>query len=158
MNVTRLVALLLLAAASAACGGGQAEPTMTVEESSLINPEEPVHPPAEPGCPGDEIARPDLNAVLDAGPAPLLALVETRARKRDGRFVGFEIVSFNDDEPPACPALRAGDVLLSVNGMRIERPEHLFEVFQALRSATALELELIRDEQTTVLTYVIVDQ
>jgi type II secretory pathway component PulC len=156
--MSRSIALLLLGGVTATCGGGQPEPTLTVEESSLIGPEEPAPPPPEPACAGDRIARADLTAVLDAGPAPLLALVETRPRHRDGRFVGFEIVAFSDGEPPACPALRAGDVLVSVNGKRIERPEHYFEVFQELRGAAALELELIRGGRTTMLNYAIVDE
>lgn len=154
--MSRPIAATLVALAVAACGGDQPEPTLRVEESSLIGIDDPA-PPPEPACPGDAIARADLNAVLDAGPAPLLAAVETRARQRDGRFVGFEIVAFTRGEPPACPALRVGDVIAAVNGRAIERPEHLFEVFQALRGATAIEFELVRENARTTLRYVIVE-
>ena len=84
---------LSIGLALSACGGSQPETTTPVEESSLIDLDQGAtgEPAAEPGCPGNVIARADLDAVLDAGPAPLLALVETRPRHRSGRFVGFEI-------------------------------------------------------------------
>jgi type II secretory pathway component PulC len=151
-SATLLATLVLIG-----CGGAQPATTAPVEESSLaaIN-EAPTRAPA-PACPGDTISRADLTAVLDAGPAPLLAMVETRPRHRGGRFIGFEIVDFTGGEPPSCPALRTGDVLVSVNGRPIERPEHYFEVFQLLRSAAELKIEIVRGGKPTTLSYTIKD-
>ena len=142
-----------------ACGGGQAETTTPVEESSLLHLEQGATeaPAAEPGCPGDAITRADLKAVLDAGPAQLLALVETRPRHRSGRFAGFEIMAFTSGAPPSCPALELGDVVTRINGRVIERPEHYFEVFQALRTAGELKIEIIRAGEPITLKYAIED-
>lgn len=146
----------LIAVGLLGCGSAQPAATAPVEESSLADLGATSADTPAPACPGDVITRADLDAVLDAGPAALLALVETRPRHRAGRFVGFEIVRFTDTEP-ACPALRAGDLLVSVNGKPIERPEHLFELFQLLRGASELELQIERGDGPRTLRYAIAD-
>jgi type II secretory pathway component PulC len=54
--------------------------------------------------------------------------------------------------------VRPGDVVLSVNGRSIERPDAAHEVFQSLRSAPALVVRLVRDGKERTLTFEIADR
>jgi type II secretory pathway component PulC len=98
------------------------------------------------------IRRAELDEVLDAGPAALLARVRTEPFFRNGRFVGFRIIGFPGGAPEHLD-LRRGDVVVRVNGRSIERPEHYFDVFETLRRASKLRFELLRNGRQLELIY-----
>jgi type II secretory pathway component PulC len=102
------------------------------------------------------IRREDLLKVLSAGPAALLAQVVTEPVLNQGRFVGFRINGFPAGTPRGID-LKPGDVILLVNGKKIQRPENYFAVFQELRVAGELQVTLLRDDEEKVLYYPIVD-
>ena len=102
------------------------------------------------------IKRSDLNQVLDSGPAALLAEVFIDPVLDDGRFVGFRITQFVSDSPTTID-LRVGDVIVSVNGKTVERPENYFEIFQELKTAKSLSFELLRDGEEFNLLYPIIE-
>ena len=92
--------------------------------------------------------------MLEAGIPAFLSRVEMEPDAPDGRFVGFRIVSFfPDDARFRDGPVRAGDVVLAVNGLAIERPEHLFRVWQELRVASEISVDLLRAGQTTRISY-----
>lgn len=100
------------------------------------------------------LSRGELDAVLDAGIPAFLAKVETEPETADGRFVGFRIVSFfPGDARFAAGPVRVGDVVLAVNGLVIERPEHLFRVWQELRVASGLDIDILRGGRPERLSY-----
>jgi type II secretory pathway component PulC len=152
--ITRLTAIALLSYA-AGCGGATVEAPITETdlgtEIAELNAEPPAPAPATPAT----ISRADLDRFLAGGPAPVLALVVTEPYKEHGRFVGFQIKAFTQGEPTAID-LRPGDVILAINGRRIERPEHYFEVFEALKTAHQLRFDLRRDGEKQRLVYPIV--
>jgi len=151
--MTARTAILALAWLTASCGGAAVEGELTETDLGTALAEQSAEPPP-PARPGT-IARADLDEVLARGPAPLLALVVTEPYREQGRFVGFRILEFPQGEPTAID-LREGDVILDVNGRRIERPEHLFEIFEQLKTADRIVLRLKRDGRDETLTYPIV--
>jgi len=146
---------ILFAASLATLGCGSAGvATGQVTETPLGQSADTMPAPVQRVCTDSEftIGRAALDEILSAGPAGVLASVQTDSVVDDGRFVGFRIVSFRVEVDP-CLDLREEDVLTRVNGRVIERPEHYFEVFEALRSAKEIRFDLIRDGEPMTLTY-----
>jgi type II secretory pathway component PulC len=102
------------------------------------------------------LRRAEVDAVLDAGIPRFLSSVETAPAMAEGRFLGFRVLSFfpGDARFASGPILR-GDVVTAVNGLPIERPEHLFRVWQELRVASSLTVDVLRQGQTRRMTWVI---
>lgn len=156
--MTRLCSRLcvLTALFFGACGGAGAK-----IEAAPPAPREPaVVEAATPNprvgeVPG-AIVRKELDAVLAGGPGRLLGWVTTEPYRSNGRFVGFRIAMFVRGAPHKID-LRVGDVILAVNDRQIERPEHLFEVFETLATADELVFELLRDGERVERRYPIVD-
>lgn len=111
----------------------------------------------EKQSPPGVIIRQDLNDLLAAGPAAILAAVVTEPVLQNGRFIGFRIARFADTAPRTID-LRAGDIILKANGRSIERPENYYAVFEDLKIATELRLEVLRNGETTTLVYPILDK
>ena len=154
--MTRTFSLVLIAAWATGCGAASIDPAM-LEETSLSS--DPAHGETAPDkiCVGEpKIVRSDLDELLAQGPAYVLAMVQSDSHKAYGRFVGFRIVSFRVDIDP-CIDLREDDVVTLVNGKSIERPEHYFEVFEALKSATEVRFDILRDGAPLALTYPVVN-
>jgi len=137
MNDARTFFLtLFFVAATTACGGAQDDGTKTTPEARAGTE---AAPPAE-----TELHRAALDDLLAKGPAYVLAMVQSEAAKEKGKFVGFTIVSFRE-EPPAYLDLRPGDVVTRVGGLPIETPDQFFAVFEALKTATEVKLDILRE-------------
>ena len=64
------------------------------------------------------------------------------------------------DDPGLCSHgcdLYPGDVILTVNGNPLERPEHLSDLMASLDETTKLEVRLIREGKLHQRTFVLVD-
>jgi len=148
----KALSIVIAGLSLAGCGAGSGSVSVQ-RESSLLEAQAdvPEPPPAEEAV----VHRPDLDAILDEGPAALLARVETAPHRTEGRFVGFAIVSYRDGQP-SIPDIRPGDVVVSVNDRGIERPERYLEVFEALRGADEIRFEILRDGMRHMLVYPIV--
>ena len=105
-----------------------------------------------------QITRDELDGVLDAGPGVFLHGMVVDADVVDGRLRGWRIRSFQVNEPKYDHVdLQPGDVVLAVNGRLIVRPEHLQRVWDSLREAKALVVDVERHGATFKLEYTIVD-
>jgi type II secretory pathway component PulC len=144
-RVSALFALLL-----ASCGGSS---TVVVNEPEPIEDPVPLAPPRSEGT----IVRAELDAVIAQGVGRFLQRVETVAHLDGGRFVGHRIVALRSDLFTGVD-LVAGDTILRINGMPIERPEHAMAVFDALRVASELTIDLLRDGQARQLRFAIEDR
>jgi hypothetical protein len=110
----------------------------------LLVAERPVAPPGQ-GLRTGTIARARLVAVLDAGPPAFLRQLEVTPKMSGDRFVGWELVQLIDRQSPLHDVdVAPGDVLLSVNGQQISRPDQLQLVWDSLRTANALTAQLWR--------------
>ena len=88
-----------------------------------------------------------VDAVVQDGPGRLLQLVPLApvfdARRR---FRGFRIVRIHDNSAKVLRyGILPGDVLVSVNGLRITRPTHMLALFKLLSNATLLDIRVQRD-------------
>jgi len=99
-----------------------------------------------------EIPRADLERVLTAGPGRLLARVQVKAKVIRGRFSGWEVVR----SPWGEVDLVAGDVVLAVNGRTLEHPLELKVLWDDLRKANAIAVEVDRKGQKFALQFDIV--
>lgn len=148
----RWAPLLLLAA----CGPSPAPPTgprPVILPDGGTTTTTAAGPTAEPGrCPpppdDPAIPRAEVRAVVDAGPAELLARLRTDpVLDRPGpgaRFVGFRLLALDPDFRCGALGLREGDVVTAVNGFAVERPEALLELLAALESADRITVSLLR--------------
>jgi hypothetical protein len=140
------------------------------DDSPLINEEEQIgrRPAPEPAEPAPapvarvregRIDRAVLDRVLDAGPGVFLAGLEVDADVEGKRFHGWRVVSFFPQDPRyAGVDLVPGDLVVRVNGRVIVRPEHFQEVWDGLRRANALVVEITRGGERFLLQYAIVDK
>ena len=104
------------------------------------------------------ITRAELVAVLDAAPGRFLAHVDTEPHFVSGRFHGWTLASFfPGDSRFDAVDLEPGDVVLSVNGRSIERPDQLMQVWDSLRRERALIVVVERGGVPRQLRYEIVD-
>ena len=100
------------------------------------------------------IDRESWDAAYARGPSWLIQQVGVRPVLRNGRFFGFQILSLFPDRPVASPlAVKVGDIIRSVNGHGIERPDHFMKLWEANRYASSLSLQLIRDRRQLEVTW-----
>lgn len=100
------------------------------------------------------IDREAWDAAYAQGPSWLIQQVQLRPVLRNGSFFGFQILSLFPDRPVAVPlAVKVGDIIRSVNGHGVERPDHFMKLWEANRYATSLSLQLIRDRRQLEVTW-----
>ncbi|HWU90652.1 MAG TPA: PDZ domain-containing protein, partial [Kofleriaceae bacterium] len=113
-------------------------------DDPMLAAERPIAPQGK-GLRTGTIARDRLLAVLDAGPPSFLRQLEVTPRMSGERFVGWELVQLVDRQGPLSDVdLAPGDVLLSVNGQPVSRPDQLQLLWDSLRTANALTAQLWR--------------
>jgi type II secretory pathway component PulC len=159
----RILIALISMATNLSCGGGgagaHAEPrppaqAPAAEQTAAAE----AAPEVTPTRPEGTIARADLDAVLAGGLGRFLQGVETEPFREGGRFVGFRVLSFYPDDPALSSVdLSSGDVVVRVNGQSIERPEHAIRVWDSLRVASELVVDVLRDGEPRELRFAIVD-
>jgi type II secretory pathway component PulC len=143
--VRSLVALLCIGCAAQTA---ESPPPREIEApaESTSQPPTAAAPAARPATPAGTISRNELLGLLDKSPGAFLQHVEVSPRFSGGRFAGWRIGAlFPGDDRFAHCEVQAGDVVLRVNGRSVEKPEQLMEVWQLLRSAPALEIDLERN-------------
>jgi type II secretory pathway component PulC len=117
--------------------------------------EAPEPPPRAPVSEGT-IARAELDAVLDLGLGRFLQRVSTEPHLEEGHFVGHRLTALRT-ELFAGVDLRPGDTLLRINGMPIERPEEALAAWEALRVASELTIDFLRDGEHRQLRFTIAE-
>jgi hypothetical protein len=101
---------------------------------------------------GGQIARVDLNRVLDAGPGAFLARTEVKARVVKGQWTGWQVVR----SPYAQIDLVPGDVVLAVNGRTLEHPVDLERLWRDLRAANTIAVDVDRGGRRFALRFAVV--
>lgn len=110
--------------------------------------------------PADTIFRSEIEHALARGPGYLLYELGPEPYRLSGKFVGWEITKVFPDEPDLCADgcdLQAGDIILSVNGDRLETPQALSNMVDSLPSMTKLVVKSIRNEKRRTVTYALVN-
>ncbi len=150
-----LASLLVLTACSGARAARQTTDDQTPEATAADEPVESDHPhgsgatayvpPKSTIAPGT-IDRLLLERALAAGPGWLLSevpLQPTFAAKH--KFSGFKLLSvFRNDPKVLRYGILPGDIVRSVNGQKIVTPGDLLLVFERLKTADTLEIDVQR--------------
>lgn len=151
--------LSVLAAASVlalvACASNPPPPSSTPEPAPASSPA----PTVSEAPPSNVLHRSEVHRVVAKGLGAFLSRVEVDdepAKSPDGKFVGFRIAALKGDGWKNVD-LKPGDVIKSVNGFPIERPEQALEVFQSLDVASELRVGVQRGGADHELRYAIVD-
>ena len=114
-----------------------------------------VAPPGK-GLRTGTITRARLVAMLDAGPGTFLRQLEVAPRLSSGRFVGWQLVQLLDRTGPLQDVdLLPGDVLLTINGQPLARPEQLQTVWDSLRTANEVAAHMSRGDTRLELRFAI---
>lgn len=155
-----LIHLLPFALTLVACGARETEAEyppseVLVEEADAedaMNGE-----PARPAPPAGSLWRDEVHATVEAGLGWFLQRVEVEPSLEAGRFRGFRVVQLKPPDFWQGVDLRPGDVVLSVNGMPIERETQAYAAFQSLKNADELRVRYLRAGRERDLVYRIVD-
>lgn len=132
-----------------ACGSGApaAEPHTAARVSKV--------PPVKSGP--SQLERAQVVEVVRAGLGRFLQKVEVEPSFEAGKFRGFRLVSLRPPSFWQGVDLKPGDVVLSVNGMPIERETQAYDAFQSLLSAKELRVDYLREGRAQRLVYPIVE-
>lgn len=86
--------------------------------------------------------------MLDAGPGTFLRQLEVAPRLLGDRFVGWQLVQLLDRQGPLHDVdLVPGDVLLAINGKPLSRPDELQTLWDSLRTANEVTVQMSRGDQ-----------
>jgi type II secretory pathway component PulC len=136
-----------------ACGGASNVPAPPPQSPAArpATPREPVRPKGV-------IYRDEVVKIVNGGLGRFLQHVDVEVSLRGGKFEGFRIVELR---PPGFwkgVDLGPGDVVMSVNGMPIERPPDAYRAFQHLKTANEVVITYLRGAEERRLVYRIVER
>lgn len=105
-----------------------------------------VSPPPTPAELGEgEIDRTVFIEFLEEGPPQVFQALLLAPVLRENSFTGFRIESIADSAGPISTCgLRTGDIVTSINGRDISRVEAFLQVWESMRSADQLQVDIIR--------------
>ncbi|MBI4954607.1 MAG: hypothetical protein HY908_21460 [Myxococcales bacterium] len=129
--------LSLALAAALGLGACSTPPTPTAPTPTAV-------PTAEP-APAGVIPRPALDELLAKGPGELMDIVPVEDVLEGQTFVGWRVQGLPRDWQGA--GIEAGDVITSVNGMPVSRPEELWSVWTMLGVASEIKLAYLRGKE-----------
>jgi hypothetical protein len=162
---TVLVGLVALSACASASTPADPGPAGPAEGSRLLATEEaqarrmeaqgsaspiaPVAPATAPVC--SEFLRPGVLRraavvrVVDRGLGQWLSQVRVVHVHKGRKFTGWQISQLYPEDPCyRAVDLQVGDIVTRVNGASLEKPDQANQIFQGLRTAPGLEVELLR--------------
>ncbi len=102
-----------------------------------------------------ELSRQELSRLSEREDLRLIREVQVVPAFEAGRAVGFKFSRIAAGSVAERLGLRQGDVVRRVNGVALDSPERVLELYPQLRDATRIELEVGRGGGTTRLTYVL---
>ena len=113
----------------------------TPESSPVVAPEAGDNLGRDPYA--GVVNRAGLVTIVDQGLGRFLGRLRLSPVVTQGRFVGFGVTGI--DPAWGDVGLRPGDVILRVNGQPIERPEQAMAVFEGLKTASEIAVDLTRE-------------
>jgi type II secretory pathway component PulC len=161
----RLPTVLGATVALCACGGAPAAgprtpPAVAQAPAARTPPASSASQVAPPPSGGDHtLKRSAVHGAVSQGLGVFLQRIELDDQpvRVDGKFHGFRIAALRDAKFWSGVDLRPGDVVTSVNGFPIERPEQAQTAFDSLEGASELRVTYERDGKPREIVYLIVD-
>ncbi len=166
-SVMRASLLASAAIALCACGG---PPAASPAQSPVSAPQQP--PAGQPAASPPQLAvaataptadhalkRSQVHGAVAQGLGVFLQRVELSDQpvRVDGKFHGFRIAALRDAKFWSGVDLKPGDVVTTVNGFPIERPEQAQTAFDSLEVASELRITYERDGKPREIVYPIVE-
>jgi type II secretory pathway component PulC len=138
------------------CGGAAPTTAKSVEPAPLASTAPAASATAPPAR---GLSRAVVQAAVAQGLGTFLQRVELDDQpvRVGGKFHGFRIASLHDSQFWRGIDLKPGDVVTSINGFPIERPEQALTAFASLDVASELRVAYDREGQPRELIYPIVD-
>ena len=90
------------------------------------------------------ISRSALNEIVQRGVPSLLAQVRVKPERRKDRFIGFRLTQILPQSIPHQAGFKIGDVIISVNGEPIGRPDQMMHALSVLPFAEQLTIRFER--------------
>jgi type II secretory pathway component PulC len=148
---------VLLPLAAVACGGSVRAAPVVQAPSATAAP--PVAAPSAVVAPDHTVARSAVHAVVTEGLGMFLRRIDLDDQPVlvAGKFHGFRVAGLRDPQFWSGVDLKPGDVVTSVNGFPIERPDQAETAFESLEVASELRVAVEREGQPRELVYPIVD-
>lgn len=115
----------------------------------------------EPTVPegAEVVSRADVIKLMQRGPAYILQSVRVEPYRNDGTFRGFEIVAVSRGAKDVLePQMQLGDVVVSINDVRIQRPDDYLKVWKSLNTVDTVEIDYLRDDVDKTAVWVIRDK
>lgn len=84
-------------------------------------------------------------------PKSITDAVRFSVHRQGGEMVGFRVRPGKNRDFFDTLGLEAGDIVLSVNGLRLDSSQAIRDNYQQLKSATSADLEILRGEENLVL-------
>lgn len=135
LHAVRRWSIILLCCA---CATSRTEPEPKLARSASAEP-------LSAGRGGRALSRAAVVEVVNQGLGAFLQRVELEPSLSEGRFQGFRIVGLRPESYWQRVDLELGDVVTHVNGRSIERPDDAWEVFESLKQAPQLRVDLLRN-------------
>ncbi|HEX3772233.1 MAG TPA: hypothetical protein VHV30_15260 [Polyangiaceae bacterium] len=156
---TRLVVLCLVPLA-VACASSRPPPATVTSVEKPAPTAAPSAAPAAGSASDHALSRASVEAVVAQGLGMFLRRVDVDDHPVfvGGKFHGFRISGLRDADFFNGVDLKPGDVVTSVNGFPIERPEQAQTAFDSLEVASELRVKVERGGQPRELVYTIVDR
>jgi len=111
--------------------------------------------------PRDTIFRAEIQRATARGPGYLLRQLGPEVYRPHGRFAGWTITRLFPDDPTLCGSscdLAVGDVIVTVNGNPLERPEQLASLLESAPTLQSLSVVSLRAGNLRERTYRIADE
>jgi type II secretory pathway component PulC len=152
--LARPLGLLALLLTAGGCGGQSAPAPQAPAQPAAVAPDGGKPVARRPS----RLRRSEMLSVLSAGFPSFLSRIEVKPAFEKGRFHGWRIVALHWEGTAMADAdLQPGDVVTSVNGGPIERPEQGQACFQSLAVASELRVAYERGQEKRQLSYPIDD-
>lgn len=81
-------------------------------------------------------------------PKSISEVVRMSVYREEGKMMGYRIRPGRDRELFESLGLKANDIVTSVNGTTVDDPQQIRQTYQALKTATEANLEILRDGET----------
>ena len=115
----------------------------TSEKPPRASSSEPPPEEAEP------VTRAGVDRLLQKGPSYLFRVAELQPVRWDDEFRGFEIAALDRGASEVLsPQMQQGDVVTHVNGVRIQSPSDVHELWQRLDETSRIEIQFLRDGES----------
>lgn len=170
-----LVAMTAIGAGCATDRSGQDDkvrgrPPPNADETAIVDlpaaPSSGERPPSEPSSAGDgeadeppsneaerpvpdgaeSVRRAEIARLARRGPSYLFQVSTLHPVRRDGTFRGFEIADLAPVARRAlAPQMEVGDVVVAINGRRIDAPDDVHELWRRLAELSRIEITFLRN-------------